>query len=134
MSRRGFVIAGLVVAAVGFGELVRRYFSERDPLVQLRVKEIEREVALMKHSPPSPTRAHGPDYTEVDQLEPYDNSAFETLSDDRVVDLRSWKEVPADRMFELYCPVTLTRRPGSRRSSPLRRTTRRAGPVASTCS
>jgi serine/threonine protein kinase len=109
-SRRGFLVSALVLLALGLAELARIYLSQRDPLVELREREIEREVSLLKASPPTAIRAHGSNYTEVDQLEPYDNTAFETLSDDRVVDLRAWKEVPSNRMHELYCAVTMTRR------------------------
>ena len=109
-GRRGFLVAGLAVAALGAAEVGRRFFFGRDPLVELREREIAREVALLKQGHPPTIRTHGPDYTEVDQLKPVDNSAFEILSDDRVVDLRDWKEVPPDRMRELYSPVTMTRR------------------------
>ncbi len=109
-GRRGFLVGGLAVAALGAAEAGRRFFFGRDPLVELREREIAREVALLKQGHPPTIRTHGPDYTEVDQLKPVDNSAFEILSDERVVDLRAWKEVPPDRMRELYSPVTMTRR------------------------
>ncbi len=109
-GRRGFLVAGLAVSALVAAEMGRRFFFGRDPLVELREREIAREVALLKEGHPPTISAHGPDYTEVDQLKPVNNSAFEILSDERVVNLRAWKEVPPDRMRELHSPVTMTRR------------------------
>jgi hypothetical protein len=109
-NRRGFIVGGLAIIALGVAELTRQYATVRDPLGQLRETEIEREVSLLKATTPTALREHAPNYTEVDQLVPIDNSAFETLSDDRVVDLRLWKEVPSGRMNELYTPVSMTRR------------------------
>ena len=37
------------------------------------------------------------------------NSDFDFLSDDRVVDMREWRQVPADQTHQLFCSVTLTR-------------------------
>jgi hypothetical protein len=84
----------------------------------MREREIEREVDFLKHGSESPIRTHVPGYTEVDKLDSVDNSAFEILSDDRVVDMRDWREVPQDHMNEFYTSVSTTRRVRARKIKP----------------
>ncbi len=71
----------------------------------MRRLEIEREIAVLKSSEDLVTKAHPPDYKEVDKLEPLDNSGFAVLSDDRIVDLRPWKAVPDDNPNEFHGAV-----------------------------
>jgi serine/threonine protein kinase len=120
-SRRRFLLVGLILVgafALGATGLISYFKGGRDPLVEMRRQEIDREVEAIKAIQPPTLLAHSPDYSEVDQLEPDDNSAFEILSDDRVVDLRSWKEVPADRTHELYSAVSQARRIRLRKIKP----------------
>lgn len=81
-----------------------------DPLVELRRQEIERVVSIITSSPPVVIRHHPEGSTEVDRLEPDDLSGIDLLTDERVVDLRLWKDVPPDHLHELYSAVTNTRR------------------------
>jgi eukaryotic-like serine/threonine-protein kinase len=110
-GRRAFLQAGVSLAGISLvATLAWLWMPGRDPLAQLREREIVREVALLKADTPTPIRDHGPNYAMVERLDPDDNSAFEILSDDRVVDLRAWKDVPAERMNEPFGAVTMTRR------------------------
>jgi serine/threonine protein kinase len=113
-----FALMGLAVLAAALIAGLSYQNGRLDPLVAMRQQEIEREVALLTAEDPPILRSHLPDYVEVDQLEPDDNSAFEILSDDRVVDLRSWKEVPPDRTHELFGAVSQTRRIRVRKIKP----------------
>jgi serine/threonine protein kinase len=78
-----------------------------NPFVDVKRQEVEREVARIRNAPPRLYAAHSQGYKEVDQLPPVDNSAFETISDERFVDMRGWKEVPPEHSHEFYCAVNL---------------------------
>jgi serine/threonine protein kinase len=106
----------LIAGAVSF----RFRIPGRDPLVQMRAREIEREVSILESSQPLIIRDRAQDYHEVDHLGPVDNSAFDVLSDDRIVDLRPWKEVPPEKLGELYGAVTAIRRIRLKKIKPAR--------------
>ena len=74
------------------------------------IDRIHREVAIYQANRPAPSRDHSSEFKLVKHLEVSSNPEFEILSDDRVVDLRDWREVPADHTHELFSPVTMTRR------------------------
>jgi hypothetical protein len=107
LVRLGFLVLAACLAGGGLLWFLSR---DRDSLTQLRHEEIRREVALLLADPPSAIRVQPPDTQVVKRFEPADLSAFEVLSDERVVDLRLWKEVPADQTHELLSAVTMTRR------------------------
>jgi serine/threonine protein kinase len=93
---------------------------ERDPLVQMRAREIEREVSLLKSAVPLIIRERAEHYREVDRWGAVDNSAFDVISDERIIDLRLWKEVPPEKLNELFCAVNMTRRVRLRKNKPVR--------------
>jgi eukaryotic-like serine/threonine-protein kinase len=81
-----------------------------EPLVVLRRAEVGREVDSMRQRPSGAISSHPPSFEEVEKLVPPDYSDFEILSDERVVDLREWKQVPAEHLADLVSPATMTRR------------------------
>jgi hypothetical protein len=84
--------------------------SREDPLVELRRAEVRREVESLRHQPPTLISAHPSAFQEVESLPSPDYSAFEILSDERVVDLRGWKRVPPERSAELLSASSMIRR------------------------
>jgi serine/threonine protein kinase len=118
IGRRSLWLLLLGVVVIAGAVAFRLRISERNPLVQMRAREIEREVAILKSSQPLIIRNHAPDYREVDRLDPVDNSAFDVLSDDRIVDLRPWKEVPPEKLGELHGAVTAIRRLRLKKTKP----------------
>jgi serine/threonine protein kinase len=113
----GLLLLGLVIiiaSAVGF----RLRSPGNDSLAQMRAREIEREVANLKSAEPLIIRNHSQEYHEVDHLGSVDNPAFDILSDDRIVDLRPWKEVPPEKLGELYGAVTAIRRLRLKKTQP----------------
>jgi hypothetical protein len=122
-GRAGRRMVWLVAAAVllgGAAVFLWHLLAGQDPLVDLRRQEIEREVAFLRSQEPVVIRSHPPGYKLVDVLEPDDNSAFDVLSDDRVVDLRLWQEVPPDKLHELQSAVNITRRLRLKKTRPAR--------------
>jgi eukaryotic-like serine/threonine-protein kinase len=99
-----FALAG-VLAAIAAAVVVWGFASRPDPYLEMRRLDIEREVANVRSNETMPLTKHPAGYEEVDALDPFDNAGLNILSDDRVVDMRSWKEVPANKMLELYSPV-----------------------------
>lgn len=111
------VAAAGAVAALAFGLRAGLHWlgdgkskADPDPLVEMRRKEIEREVAILLSQPTVPVTQQAPDYSEVDAFEPIDYSAFQFLTDERVIDLRLWRDVPSDRLHEPYEAVVFNRR------------------------
>jgi hypothetical protein len=92
--------------------------SGEDPLVVLRRAEVGREVESIRLRPSGVISSHPPGFEEVEKLSPPDYSAFEILSDERVVDLRGCKQVPAERMADLVSASTMTRRIRMRKVRP----------------
>ena len=95
------------------------WMAGRDPMARLRERgdrprsgSIEGECARRRSASIRPATS------VVERLEPEDNSAFEILSDDRVVDLRDWKDVPTERMNEPYGVVMMTRRVRLKKTRP----------------
>jgi class 3 adenylate cyclase len=109
--RRSFLKAALIgvpalTVAGGAGYL----FSQRpDEGAKIKRRNLEEQVVKLKEKPPLIARTLA-DVKEVDRVLVGDNAAFDILSDNRVVDLRGWKEVPQDRLGERVSQVTLMRR------------------------
>jgi hypothetical protein len=102
------LLTGLILSSIAVVMLLNN--KRQDPLVEMKRKEIEREVSLLKSQPPTVLSQQGNDYKEVESFEPIDYSPYQILSDDRVVDLRQWKEVPLDKLHEPYGSITNIRR------------------------
>ncbi len=81
-----------------------------DPLVEMRRKELEREVSLLLSQEPLVIRQRSKNYTVVERLDPIDVSPFQVLNDQRIIDLRRWKDVPSDKLHELFSAVCQRRR------------------------
>ena len=116
--RRAVLAAFGVLVAVLAAVLIASLAGRPDSLTQMRQREIEREVANLRSAPPVVIRSHPPDYQKVDRIDAEDNSAFDILGDDRVVDLRLWKEVPPENLHELQSAVIHTRRVRMRKTKP----------------
>jgi hypothetical protein len=107
---RRLVWPGAAALAVLVGAAVLWLAPGRhDPLADMKRQEIDRQVSILKSEPPLVLDGPGA-VREVARLEPEDNSPFEILSDDRVIDLRQWKEVPPDSVNDPYSAVTSIRR------------------------
>ena len=101
---------GLVVVAILGSALFlsRTSPAPTDPMVEMRKLEIEREIEHMKPAAAMVVRDRPKDYAEVDRLEPADYKDFTILDDDRVFDLRMWKQVPDSEFHELASAVVTT--------------------------
>jgi hypothetical protein len=80
--------------------------EEADAFVQLRQREILREIDRIKRKPPLRIESHPEGTVELEQLRAPDNSAFEVLQDFRIWDLRGWRPVPAGKDAPLTSAVT----------------------------
>jgi serine/threonine protein kinase len=123
LGKNGWRALGLLLAGAGLLAAVLAFWLrilERDPLVQMKAREIEREVSLLKSATPRIIRERAQNYREVDHLGPVDNSAFDVISDERIIDLRLWREVPPEKLSELYCAVNTMRRVRLRKIKPVR--------------
>jgi len=94
-----------VAGATGFG--VWKWISRPDPIAELRRREVEHDVAMLTAQPPLLVREKPANYREVDAASLGDNAAINILSSRLTVDLRGWKDVPADRSAELVSGVTM---------------------------
>ena len=120
-TRRGFAVAigstGLLAAAAASAAAWVRLAS-LDPLEAIRREEILRELRFIRRQPYAEIRDYSPGHVEVDRIEPNANTAFEILGDERVVDLRGWKDVPDDQLNELVSSVTQVRNVSLRKVQP----------------
>lgn len=82
--------------------------QRNNPMVAVEREQIEREVARLAADPPVAIKEHPVTIRMVDLVQPADNAGFDVLEDHRVIDLRGWKEVPPDKVSELYSPVTMS--------------------------
>jgi len=109
-----WVVAMIVAVSVGIaiysnGKRENTDSPKEDPLVELRRAEVRREVDSLRRRPPTIISTRSAAFEEVEKLPSFDYSAFEILSDDRVVDLREWKRIPAERSTELVCASSMIR-------------------------
>lgn len=101
----------LAAAAIGAPILgVAAWFRGRaDPFIEQKRQEIERQLSLIRAHPPAIVGASG-EIKQVEKIETSDNARFDILNDDRIVDMRGWKEVPSDRLNEPHSLIAVTRR------------------------
>jgi serine/threonine protein kinase len=114
----GVALLGILAVSIS-SYFVWSRVSLPDPLVEMRRLEIEREVASMRSAELTVSKQHPPGYQEVEALPPFENSNFHVVSDERIVDYRLWKEVPADRFQELYSAVVSMDRIRLRKLAPV---------------
>lgn len=86
------------------------WLARRDPLGEMRRKEIEREVSLLLLQSPTVITQQPSGYQEVESFETIDYSSYQILSDDRIVDLRMWKEIVPEKLHEPQESISVTRR------------------------
>lgn len=119
--RRGRMILSLIAGAlVLLGAGLGAWISSRsasNPVAEMRRREIQREVDLARAEPPSPIREPAVGVKAIDAFPSFENPAYQVLSDRRIVDLRAWKEVPEEKLGELYSPITTNRRLSLRKIS-----------------
>jgi hypothetical protein len=83
---------------------------EEDPSVRLRREEVGRRVEALLRFNPAPDREPPHPVARLDDLPPVDLSAFHVIYDDRTVDLRGWRPLPAgDPAAECYVLHTTRR-------------------------
>jgi class 3 adenylate cyclase len=110
-SRRGLLIgAAAVLGAGGLGVGLWALLRNTDPLVDMRRREIEREVAAALAEQPLLIKDHVVQATTVDTITSSSNDGFQIITDHRTVDMRAWKEVPSDKMADFYSAVSTIRR------------------------
>jgi class 3 adenylate cyclase len=107
--RRLWSTAGFLSLGIG-AILVWVSTRQTNPLVEMRRKELERDVSLALSEPPLVLHQNPDDYQEVERLDPIDQTPFQLLADNRVIDLRMWKDVPSEKLHEQYSAMCLTRR------------------------
>jgi hypothetical protein len=71
--------------------------------------KIERQVAFIQAQPPAIVGPPG-EIKPVDLIKTSDNANFDILNDERIVDMRGWKLVPAARLSEPHSLIAVTRR------------------------
>ena len=111
-SRRGFLLAigsvgSLATAAGATAAWVG--LARHDIHEDIRREEILATLRFMRRHPSAPIRSFAPGVEQVDQIESNSNPAFVIYQDDRIVDLRSWRQVPPNRLNVLTSAVTQTR-------------------------
>jgi eukaryotic-like serine/threonine-protein kinase len=71
------------------------FISAADPG---RAGEVQRIVEAILRTPPRPDAVQPHPLTTVEQLNPPDLSAFQHLEDERIIDMRGWRPLPADNL------------------------------------
>jgi hypothetical protein len=114
-SRRARWVAAVVAVTV-IGTLLA-FFATRnrrpildESIAELRRVEVIRDIDSLRRQPTELLKAQPSSIDFADTLPAVDYSAFEILSDERVVDLRQWKPVPPERAAELICASSMVRR------------------------
>jgi hypothetical protein len=107
-------VAGIVLAMVllrGRGKAVE------DSMTDSLREGVRREVEITRRQEPELLKSQ-PSLDWEDALPPVDYSAFEIVTDERIVDLRKWKPVPPENAGELVCGVSMLRRVNLRKLRP----------------
>ncbi len=107
LTRRAGLVTALLM--IFLGAVIWGLQQRENPEVQLRRQVIERQVHDLKAQPPQLRATNSVAAREVSVVEPPDISAFEVQGDSRVIDLRGWQEVPAEKVSEHFCGVTMQR-------------------------
>jgi len=113
--RRGLFWGAAVLCTLAVGTVLAvvairgRGVALEDSVVESRRVEVRREVESIRRQPTELLRTQVSLEWEA-ALPPVDYSAFEILTDERVVDLRQWKPVPPERATELVCASSMVRR------------------------
>lgn len=121
LTRRRIIIAiaiAMPAMAISGGMVV--WLRRRDPLVEMRRKQIARDIESLLSEPPKTATAKREDVKLVDHINVSDNAAFDVISDERVIDLRGWKEVPPEKLGDLYSQITMSRRLQLKKRSPVK--------------
>jgi len=105
-GRRAWWMIPLVAMVVLLGAGGWFWKQRNNPVVAVEREQIEHEVARLAADPPVAIQGHPAIIRMVDVVQPPDNAGFDVLEDHRVIDLRGWKEVPPEKVSELYSPVT----------------------------
>ena len=110
-SWRGIVLLLLIACALCAAIISGWYkFAARsDVAFAMDQAEIEQRVANLKGEPAVLLRANPPLSKEVELVEIGDNKGFEVMRDERLYDVRGWKEVPPEKVSDLYSPVSSLR-------------------------
>lgn len=119
--RQAIAAAAISIPAIAISGGIVLYFQRPDPLVEMRRRQIEREVAMLISQPPKIAKTDTAGVRLVDRIQMGDNAAFDVLNDNRVVDMRGWKEVPQEKLGEMYSQITTTRRLQLKKTSPEQR-------------
>lgn len=82
--------------------------QRNNPMAAVEREQIEHEVARLAADSPVAIQKHRAIIRMVNLVQPADNAGFDVLEDHRVIDLRGWKEVPPEKVSELYSPVTMS--------------------------
>jgi len=85
------------------------FLREKPNPIEDQRGRIERDVEVLKKLPPQPAPIPD-DIQEVDRVVVSDNAGYDILSDNRVFDMRGWKEVPQEALGQRVSQVTLRRR------------------------
>ena len=108
---RNFLLIVVVVTAF-FVAAASMWFitAQHDPLGEMKRKEVERAASLLLQQLPTDVIKHPINYQEVESFAPLDYSSYLIMSDERVVDLRMWSEIPPDKLHELHESISVDRR------------------------
>lgn len=103
---KGALIGGPAAMLAGAGVWFLR--EKANPIEDQRSR-IERDVEILKKLPPQPAPVPA-SIQEVGRIIVSDNVGFDIISDNRIFDMRGWKEVPQEVLSERLSQVTLRRR------------------------
>ena len=104
------LVACSILGAAGFALRAHRTAEKGAAGSEMERAEVERQVARLKESPVELVKANPPGSKEVDLVQVDDNADFEVLRDERRYDLRGWREVPPEKMSDMFSSVTSLRR------------------------
>ncbi len=86
------------------------WFRKSDPVSALLREEIESEVDAVRREPPNPVREWPHPVERVPELPKTDYSRFKVYEDRRIIDMRGWKQLPANDPSAECAVVYSTRR------------------------
>jgi class 3 adenylate cyclase len=110
LTRRWVLATTLVTVPLLVGAGIWFWVRKPDPFVEELTRKIKHQVDMERSHPPITASPVPSDAHVMDRVVFSDNPAFDIQADNRVLDMRGWKEVAQDKLGEYEAQMTLNRK------------------------